>query len=165
MDIAVSKADAGKLRALIEERGYLPDKFVNGLHGATRLYYAAPDGRWSIDIVIDELSMSHNLDLGGRLSGPGPSVSIADLLLTKLQVFHITGKDLGDALCLLADHGVADSDGDAEAISLPRRRSRGHGSCGAGSASGSNGTKPPRKCVTDGLTGVWPGRYGAVCAE
>ena len=120
MDFAVSKADAGKLRALIEERGYLPDKFFNGLHGATRLYYAAPDGRWSIDIVIDELNMSHNLDLRGRLSGPGPSVSLADLLLTKLQVFHITGKDLGDALCLLADHGVADSDSDAEAISLPR---------------------------------------------
>jgi hypothetical protein len=57
---------------------------------------------------------------GPQFSGPGPSVSLADLLLTKLQVFHITGKDLADALCLLADHGVADSDGEAEAISLPR---------------------------------------------
>jgi hypothetical protein len=120
MDFAVSKADAMKLRAMLEERGYLPDKFFNGLHGATRLYYAAPDGRWSIDVVIDGLNMSHNLDLRGRLSGPAPSVSLADLLLTKLQVFEITGKDLGDALCLLADHGVADSDGDADAIGLPR---------------------------------------------
>jgi hypothetical protein len=120
MDFAVSKADAARLRVMFEDRGYLPDKFFNGLHGATRLYYAAPDGRWSIDVVIDELKMSHNLDLRGRLSGPRPSVSLADLLLTKLQVFEITGKDLGDALCLLADHGVAESDGDADAISLPR---------------------------------------------
>ncbi len=87
--------------------GYLPDKFFNGLHGATRLYYGAPDGQWSVDIVIDELTMSHRLDLRGQLGGPGPTLSPADLLLTKLQVWEINHKDLGDAACLLADHGLA----------------------------------------------------------
>lgn len=120
LDFVVAKADSPRFRALIEARGYLPDKFFNGLHGATRLYYGAPDGRWSIDIVIDGLAMSHNLDLRGRLSGPAPSVSLADLLLTKLQVFHVNSKDLGDTLCLLADHAVSDSDSDSETISLPR---------------------------------------------
>ena len=120
MDFVVSKADSPRFRALIEARGYLPDKFFNGLHGATRLYYGAPDGRWSIDIVIDGLNMSHNLDLRGRLNGAAPSVSLADLLLTKLQVFQINSKDLGDTLCLLADHAVSESDSDPEAISLPR---------------------------------------------
>jgi hypothetical protein len=120
MDLVVAKADSQQLRALIEARGYLPDKFFNGLHGATRLYYGAPDGRWSIDIVIDGLTMSHSLDLRGRLAGPAASVSLADLLLTKLQVFEVTGKDLGDALCVLADHQVADTDADPGAISLPR---------------------------------------------
>ena len=120
MDFVVSKADSQRLRALIEARGYLPDKFFNGLHGATRLYYGAPDGRWSIDIVIDGLNMSHNLDLRGRLTGPAPSVSLADLVLTKLQVFQINNKDLGDTLCLLADHAVSESDSDSAAIGLPR---------------------------------------------
>lgn len=50
-----------------------PDKFFNGLHGATRLYYQAPDARWSIDIVIDELAMSHRLDLRGQLDDPSPA--------------------------------------------------------------------------------------------
>ena len=67
--------------------------------------------------------MSHKLDLRGQLGGPGPAVSMADLLLTKLQVWEINRKDLGDALCLLADHSVTDDDGDAEGVSLVRLRS------------------------------------------
>ena len=107
LDFAVSKSSSPKFRALLEARGYLPDKFFNGLHGATRLYYQAPDARWSVDIVIDELSMSHSLDLRGQLDGPGPTISLADLLLTKLQVWEINRKDLGDAVCVLADHQLA----------------------------------------------------------
>jgi hypothetical protein len=125
MDFAVSKPASQPFRAILEERGYLPDKFFNGLHGATRLYYQAPDGQWSVDIVIDELTMSHRLDLRGQLEGPQLTISLADLLLTKLQVWEINRKDLGDTLCLLADHaladhGLADHDPDAERISLPR---------------------------------------------
>ena len=56
--------------------------------------------------MIDELTMSHRLDLRGQLDGPGPTLSPADLLLTKLQVWEINHKDLGDAACLLADHGL-----------------------------------------------------------
>jgi hypothetical protein len=107
LDFAVSKPASQRFRAILEGRGYLPDKFFNGLHGATRLYYGAPDGQWSVDIVIDELTMSHRIDLRGQLDGPGPTLSPADLLLTKLQVWEINHKDLGDAACLLADHGLA----------------------------------------------------------
>ena len=107
LDFAVGKPASQRFRAILEGRGYLPDKFFNGLHGATRLYYGAPDGQWSVDIVIDELTMSHRLDLRGQLDGPGATLSPADLLLTKLQVWEINRKDLGDAACLLADHGLA----------------------------------------------------------
>ena len=120
LDFAVSKPASQRFRAILERRGYLPDKFFNGLHGATRLYYGAPDGQWSVDIVIDELTMSHRLDLRGQLDGPGPTLSPADLLLTKLQVWEINRKDLGDAACLLADHSLAEGPGGADEISLAR---------------------------------------------
>jgi hypothetical protein len=123
MDFAVSSASGMKFKALLVTQGYLPDQFFNGLHGATRLYYQEPAGRWSIDVVIDELAMSHKLDLRGQLNGPAPTVALADLLLTKLQVWEINRKDLGDALCLLADHALTEDDSDAEGVSLPRLRS------------------------------------------
>jgi hypothetical protein len=123
MDFAITSASSTKFKALLMTQGYIPDQFFNGLHGATRLYYSEPTGRWSIDVVIDELAMSHTLDLRGRLDGPAPTITLADLLLTKLQVWEINRKDLGDALCLLADHALSDDNSDTEGISLPRVRS------------------------------------------
>jgi hypothetical protein len=120
MDFAVAAQASPAFKDLLTGEGYLPDRFFNGLHGESRLYFAAPDGRWSIDVVIDELTMSHRLDLRGRLGGPAPTITLADLLLSKLQVWEITSKDLGDALCLLADHDLGDDDTDPDAISLAR---------------------------------------------
>jgi hypothetical protein len=123
MDFAISATASTKFKALLLTQGYLPDQFFNGLHGATRLYYGEPAGRWSIDVVIDELAMSHKLDLRGRLDGPAPTIPLADLLLTKLQVWEINRKDLGDTVCLLADHPLSEDDADVEGIGLPRLRS------------------------------------------
>jgi hypothetical protein len=123
MDFVVSGADGTKFKAMLVTQGYLPDQFFNGLHGATRLYFEEPGGRWSIDIVIDELAMSHKLEFKGRLAGPEPTVTLADLLLTKLQVWEINRKDLGDAVCLLADHALTEDEADVNGVSLPRLRS------------------------------------------
>ena len=120
MDFAVTTRGSTDFKEFLTAEGYLPDRFFNGLHGESRLYFAAPDGRWSIDVVIDELTMSHRLDLRNRLDGPSPTVPLADLLLSKLQVWEINPKDLGDTLCLLADHRLGADDSDPEAISLQR---------------------------------------------
>jgi hypothetical protein len=122
LDFAIAKGASSVFKAFLTGEGYLGDPFFNGLHGDTRLYYQAPDARWSIDVVIDELVMSHKLDLRGRLGGAAPTLPLADLLLSKLQVWEINRKDLGDALCLLADHAVSEKDSDVEGISLPRIR-------------------------------------------
>jgi hypothetical protein len=108
MDFAAPSRDAKRITPFLIDHGYAPERLFNALHGAQRLNFGHPDGRWTIDIVIDELSMSHRLDLRGRLDGPGPTLDLADLLLTKLQVFEINRKDLGDVACLLADHQLAD---------------------------------------------------------
>lgn len=120
MDFAVAARASSAFKEFLESEGYLGDRFFNGLHGESRLYYQAPDGQWSIDVVIDELTMSHKLDLRGRLDGPRPTITLADLLLSKLQVWEINRKDLGDTLCLLADHALGGDDSDADAISRER---------------------------------------------
>jgi hypothetical protein len=128
MDFAVTASAAKGARSFLESEGYIADQFFNRLHGATRLYYSTADGSWSIDIVVDQLTMSHRLDLRTRLAGPGPTIPMADLLLTKLQVWEINRKDLGDALCVLADHPIGDDgdqgavNGSVEAIDLDRIR-------------------------------------------
>jgi hypothetical protein len=118
MDFAVGSKGVAAVKALLVDQGYVAEKLFNAIHGAQRLNYAEPSGRWTIDILIDELAMSHRLDLRGRLSDPQPTIHLADLVLTKLQIWEINRKDLGDVLCLLADHPL-DREGD-EVIGLDR---------------------------------------------
>ena len=112
LDFAVRKADARKVTPFLEGQGYVAERLFNSIHGAQRLNFAHAEGAWTIDVVIDELRMSHLIDLRGRLTSGPPTLDLADLLLTKLQVWEINEKDLGDLACLLADRAI--SEGGAE---------------------------------------------------
>lgn len=54
--------------------------------------------------------MCHKLRLGDRLHLHGSTVSLADLLLTKLQVAELNAKDLTDAAALLVDHELTEDE-------------------------------------------------------
>jgi hypothetical protein len=121
LDFAVRGRDARAVTPFLEHNGYVPERLFNAVHGAQRLNFAHRDGAWTIDVVIDALRMSHVIDLRGRLEPGPPTLSLADLLLTKLQVWEINEKDLGDITCLLADHPFDDSgSADDQAIDLRR---------------------------------------------
>jgi len=120
LDFAVRKRDARAVSPFLAEQGYVPERLFNSIHGAQRLNFGHPDGRWTIDVVVDELRMSHLIDLRGRLEPGRPTIDLADLLLTKLQVWEINAKDLGDITCLLADRQLSKDASDAEAIDLSR---------------------------------------------
>ena len=112
MDFAASSKGRAAVKAFVEGQGYVPEKLFNAIHGAQRLNYAEPHGRWTMDILIDELAMSHKLDLRGRIGGNEPTIPLADLVLTKLQIWEINRKDLADVMCLIADNPLGrDGDG------------------------------------------------------
>ncbi|HZC33036.1 MAG TPA: hypothetical protein VE640_07090 [Candidatus Bathyarchaeia archaeon] len=107
LDYAAEGGQRRTIGAFFEAAGYAPEKMFNALHGATRMNFRHPASAWTIDLLFDQLDMSHRIDLRGRLSGPGPTIELADLLLTKLQIWEINRKDLGDAICLLADRAIS----------------------------------------------------------
>lgn len=104
LDFVASSAERKRIVPFFAGEGYLPERLFNAIHGAQRLNFAHPSGRWTVDVVYDELRMSHKIDLRGRLALQGPTIDLADLLLTKLQIWEFNEKDLRDAACLLADH-------------------------------------------------------------
>ena len=108
MDVVAPHRQARGVRTFLEAQGYVGDRMFNAIHGAQRLIFVAAHGRWSIDVLFDELRMSHRVDFRDRLAGPGPTLPPADLLLSKLQIWQVNEKDLGDALCLLADQPLVD---------------------------------------------------------
>jgi hypothetical protein len=120
LDFAVRKQDARAVTAFLAREGYEPERMFNSIHGAQRLNFGHPEGRWTIDVVVDALRMSHLVDLSGRLEPGPPTIDLADLLITKLQVWEINAKDLGDIACLLADHQLAERGAGEVGIDLQR---------------------------------------------
>jgi hypothetical protein len=110
--ISLSKVSRELIRFL-ESMGYQPDKLFNALHGKQRLNFADPNSGRPLDVLLDQFSMCHSLDLRDRISLDSDTIPLADLLLTKLQVVQINEKDLLDITALLADHPVGGPDDDS----------------------------------------------------
>ena len=104
IDIVISKASRKALKTAMARLGCEPEQEFNLLNGKERMMFHAGDTK--IDIFIDIFRMCHTLQLGHRLTLHQLTLSPADLLLTKLQVFHAERKDLSDTAALLLSCGL-----------------------------------------------------------
>jgi len=77
-----------------------------------RKIYDDPGGtRPHIDVFFDKLNMCHVVSWEkGRLEIDSVTISLADLMLEKLQIVHINEKDVKDVMMLLREHEVGDHD-------------------------------------------------------
>jgi hypothetical protein len=106
VDLAGRRGDATAITRLLSTLGYGPDAEFNALHGHRQLYFwDAVNGR-QLDVFIERINLSHELDVGHRLTLVPRTLTPADLLLTKLQVVEINERDLQDATALLVDQPV-----------------------------------------------------------
>ena len=118
IDLATRSADRKAVAALLAAAGYVPDKQYNALYGHKQLYFVDPQHDRPVDVIVDRLEMCHRFDFGDRLVVDHPTLPLAELLLSKLQVVRINRKDVLDALILFARFPLAESD--REGISVPR---------------------------------------------
>ena len=109
--IALSK-QRNDVRKFFETRGWKFDSymffFTSGVGVRNRQIYRGKE--IDVDIFYDELDMSHRIDLRNRLDIDPPTIPLADLLLSKLEIFEFTEKDAKDVIVLVRDHKIGDSD-------------------------------------------------------
>jgi len=117
IDMAAYKRDAGVIRRLFAELGYAEDKEVFIVSEGARAIFEQPGTRLHIDVFFDRLDFCHTIALAGRLETDPRTLPLAELLLSKLQIVQINEKDLLDAIVLLLEHPLSESD---DAINLPR---------------------------------------------
>ena len=126
LDFATTSRDRAAFYELLAKEGYTPDRQHNALFGRKQAYFVDTARKRPVDVLVDTLEMCHRLEFGDRLGASRPTLPLAELLLSKLQVVRINRKDVLDALVLLAEHPLGEDDGDADsahgtgAISLPR---------------------------------------------
>ena len=114
LDFFGHKKQGREIRKLLTDLGYQPEQRFNALHGDTRLIYEDPVNQRVADIFLDLFKMCHTLELGKRLELDDYTITISDLLLTKLQVVEINEKDVRDLIAILHDHPVEQSIAEGE---------------------------------------------------
>lgn len=111
LDFATRSRDRGAFYELLVSEGYTADKRHNALFGGKQAYFVDVPRSRPVDVLVDSLEMCHRFEFGNRLGASSPTLPLAELLLSKLQVVKINRKDVLDALVLLAEHPLGPDDG------------------------------------------------------
>lgn len=117
IDLSTRSHDTKQLSGLLESEGYVADRHYNAAFGHKQLYFADPVHGRPVDVLVDRLEMCHTFEFAERLAVNTPTLPLAELLLSKLQIVKINRKDILDALILLQEFPLGE--GDVGAISLP----------------------------------------------
>ena len=118
IDFAAYRHDAAAIATLLTGFGYVADREVYLASEGSRSIFEHPERHIHLDVFYDRLEFCHVIPLDGRLEADRPTIPIAELLLSKLQIVKINQKDVVDIVLLLLDHPLGS--GDDDTIDLAR---------------------------------------------
>lgn len=110
VDFMGLRKQSGKIKQLFVELGYTPREIFNALQGNKRLIFNDIENARRVDIFLEIFKMCHQFDFKDRLRVDKPTIPLADLLATKLQVVEMTEREYRDIIALVHDHEISDSD-------------------------------------------------------
>jgi hypothetical protein len=118
IDLVTPSQRGQTIERLLSSLGYQPNKSFNLYNGDSRLLFYDSTNSRQIDVFVGQFEMCHRLPIVDRLDRDTPTIPLAELLLTKLQIVQMNEKDVRDICALLLDHSLGESD--LETINLPR---------------------------------------------
>ncbi|MES2211312.1 MAG: hypothetical protein V4515_14210 [Chloroflexota bacterium] len=118
IDFVAYQRSARDVAAAISALGYVEDRQIFIFSEGRRAIFDHPSAAIHIDVFYDRLEFCHVIPLDGRLEADSPTIPLAELLLSKLQIVKLNEKDVVDAILLLLDHPLGP--GDADTIDVGR---------------------------------------------
>ncbi|MEO8437506.1 MAG: hypothetical protein ABI562_03545 [Chloroflexota bacterium] len=112
IDLAAYRRGAKAIAEVLVGDGYVDDREVYVASEGARSIFDHPSRRIHLDVFYDRLEFCHVIPLDGRLEADSPTIPLAELLLSKLQIVKINHKDVVDAILVLIDHPLGRSDDD-----------------------------------------------------
>lgn len=112
IDFAAYRRDARPISTAITGLGYVEARDVYITSEGHRAIFRHPVSRIHLDVFYDRLEFCHVIPLAGRLEVDAPTIPLAELLLSKLQIVKLTEKDVVDTILLLLDHPLGAGDDD-----------------------------------------------------
>ncbi len=109
--------DTKRIRQLFSDLDYREDPAIKAMMSgmgmgkmSKRLIFYEDNLGIHSDVFLDEMKFCHIVNFRKRLEIDYPTVSMADMLLTKLQIVKINEKDIIDCIVLLREHQVGSKD-------------------------------------------------------
>jgi hypothetical protein len=114
LDVMGYSKDRAKIEPFFKSIGITPEPRARRSPAiwAYRQMYMERNGNFHIDVFFEKLEMSHTVDFTHRLEVDHPTISLADILLEKMQIHHINEKDIKDTIVLVRAHSLGSSDKD-----------------------------------------------------
>lgn len=112
IDAVIPRGASRPACELLESLEYIPDRGFNAVNGQRRLMYHDEGNGRQLDVFIGAFEMCHIIPLGGRIARDSETLPLAELLLTKLQVYELNDKDQKDILDLLYQHPIFEEEQD-----------------------------------------------------
>jgi hypothetical protein len=107
IDVAGLRRQKKAIEKLFVDFGYSPG--FNAMMWERLIFYDKQNNR-KVDVFLDTFQMSHKIPLRGRLELDDATLPLADLLMTKLQVYEATEREYKDVYALLEDYSLSTED-------------------------------------------------------
>ena len=112
IDVAGYRREGRVVSQVLGSLGYVEDRALTIATEGRRGLYDHPFSGVHLDVFFDRLEFCHPIALDGRLARDRPTIPLAELLLSKLQIVKINEKDVVDVILLLLDHPLGSDDAD-----------------------------------------------------
>lgn len=110
IDFVGHASQKSQIMDLFSDLGYTFDRYLEAVPGLNRSIFHSDDIPWHTDVFYDKLEFCHEIDLRDRLEIDRRTLSLADLLLEKMQIVKLNEKDAIDTMMLFREHRVGDGD-------------------------------------------------------
>ena len=124
VDMVTYRSNRVEVNNLFINAGYIADRYVMAYFGEERFLFHHPENKYTVDLFFENLRFNHPINLRPEGAPPRieldyPTLTIADLMLSKLQIHHSEEKDIKDLQILILEHPLSNVDA-PESINVTR---------------------------------------------
>src|SRR5208337_2893900 len=109
IDFAGYSKEKDRIMEMMKGFGYEDEPSVTALVGHKRLIWDNKSNGIHIDIFLDKLEMNHDIPFKDRLHLDELTISLADMLLEKMQIVQVNEKDYIDTFMLIREHAIGEN--------------------------------------------------------
>jgi len=110
IDLVALGRQTVKIRSTLESIGYTEDREIARATDGTRLLFQREDSDDHVDVFLDKLRMEHTINLQERLEIEELTISVSDILVTKLIIHVMNEKDYRDIFTIMKETELGHED-------------------------------------------------------